>query len=102
MSLPLGGLSEGSPSVQSKDPEVERPFRAGEIISPHSTVISTVRPHPRPFFQRQREKTSQNTNRACNWNMRGGSMLANAGIALVAVPTPTNWPNVLSGVAVSP
>ena len=29
----------------------------------------------------------QKTNRTCSWNIRGGSMFANAGIALVGVPT---------------
>ena len=33
-------------------------------------------------------------NRTWNWNIRGGSMLASAGSALVAVPTATTWPNV--------
>jgi hypothetical protein len=33
---------------------------------------------------------NQKMNRSCNWNIRGGSMLANAGIAFVAVPTATN------------
>ena len=33
---------------------------------------------------------AQKTKRTCNWNIRGGSILANAGIAFVAVPTATN------------
>ena len=46
---------------------------------------------------------TQKMNRACSWNIRGGSMFANAGMAFVAVPTPpTNWPNVGAGVAASP
>ena len=31
---------------------------------------------------------TQKLNRTCNWNILGGSMFANAGIPLVAVPTP--------------
>ena len=32
---------------------------------------------------------TQKMNRTCNWNIRGGSTFANAGIAFVAVPTGT-------------
>ena len=55
------------------------------------------------FISRIAAGFTQNMNRACSWNIRGGSMFANAGIAFVAVPTPpTNWPNVAAGVAASP
>jgi hypothetical protein len=33
---------------------------------------------------------NQKMKRTCNWNIRGGSTLANAGIAFVAVPTATS------------
>ena len=54
-------------------------------------------------FSVKPDRPTQKVKRTCNWNIRGGSMFANAGIAFVAVPTPpTNWPKVDAGVAKSP
>src|SRR5262245_38314724 len=44
----------------------------------------------------------QNMKRTWNWNIRGGSMFARLGSALVALPTATSWPNVGLTVAASP
>ena len=57
---------------------------------------------PIPEPANPRTPTLQNRNRTWNWNIRGGSMLASAGRALVAVPALTSWPNVGFGVPVSP
>jgi hypothetical protein len=69
-------------------------------LTPSPFPFSPLNPFPRfnPF-----PRSSQKMNRACSWNIRGGSMFANAGIAFVVVPTPpTNWPNVGAGVASLP
>ena len=39
---------------------------------------------------RQSEESTQKINRAWSWNILGGSIFANAGIAFVAVPAATN------------